>query len=179
VESVGTLKSVWILLVVLGTAPAVAGQAPPARPLERTTAERPVPVRTDHLTVVAYPSARTVTAGRAFSLVFEVTPRQRMHVYAPGAEPYQIIRVSLEPNPQVSSRPTVYPPSELYLFEPLNERVPVYQKAFIMRQPVIVQAPTDGAKQVTIKGTLAYQACDDQVCFGPRTIPFQHTVQLR
>jgi hypothetical protein len=172
------MTSACVLLLLLGIAPAATGQAPP-RSLDRNAAERPVPVGTDHLTVVTYPSARTVTAGRAFSLVFEIIPRQRMHVYAPGAEPYQIIRVQLEPDPHVTVRPTEYPPSELYLFEPLDERVPVYQKPFVLRQPVIVQAAKDGAKQVTIKGTIAYQACNDQVCFGPRTIPFQHTVRLR
>ena len=33
--------------------------------------------------------------------------------------------------------------------------------------------------QLTIAGTLEYQACDDRLCFTPRSIPVSYTVKLR
>jgi hypothetical protein len=33
--------------------------------------------------------------------------------------------------------------------------------------------------QATINGTLAYQACDDRVCFLPQSIPVSYSVKLR
>jgi hypothetical protein len=32
---------------------------------------------------------------------------------------------------------------------------------------------------VTIAGTLEYQACDDRLCFPPRSIPVSYAVKLR
>ena len=32
---------------------------------------------------------------------------------------------------------------------------------------------------LTIKGVLSYQACDDNVCFTPQSVPFKWTVTLR
>ena len=32
---------------------------------------------------------------------------------------------------------------------------------------------------ITITGTLDYQACDDRVCYLPRSLPVSYTVRLR
>jgi hypothetical protein len=37
-------------------------------------------------------------------------------------------------------------------------------------------AKTEG---VTITGTLDYQACDDRICFNPKSVPVSYTVRLR
>jgi hypothetical protein len=36
-----------------------------------------------------------------------------------------------------------------------------------------------GVETVTISGALEYQACDDRLCFNPRSIPVSYTVKLR
>ena len=142
-------------------------------------------VTTDHLQVTTYTTDEVVAPGSVFSIVFDITPRERMHVYAPGTHNYKIINVSLEPNPLVAPRPLQYSASETYFFEPLNERVPVFQKPFRLTQTMALsttqQALAALAKldQVTIKGTLDYQACDDRVCFLPQSIPVSYTVKVR
>jgi peroxiredoxin len=142
-------------------------------------------VTTDHLQLVTYASDEIVAPGTLFSLVFDITPRERMHVYAPGADNYKVIGVTLAPNPLLNVRPLDYPESEIYFFEPLDERVPAYMKPFRLTQTLAFDAsPQNRAAlaeldEVTIEGSLDYQACDDRICFVPRSIPVSYTVRLR
>ena len=142
-------------------------------------------VVTDHLEVTSYVTDEVVAPGSLFSVVFDVLPRERMHVYAPGAKDYRIIAFNLESNPLVESRPMTYPASDIYFFEPLNERVPVFQKAFRLSQSLALSTAQEHRRAVaaldalTIKGTLDYQACDDRICFTPKSIPVSFTVKVR
>lgn len=142
-------------------------------------------VATDHLELTSYLTDDTVAPGSLFSIVFDIRPRERMHVYAPGAKDYRIIAFNLEQNPLVVSRPIAYPSSEIYVFEPLNERVPVFQKPFRLTQSLAVSTAAEHRPTVarldtlTIKGTLDYQACDDRICYTPRSIPVSFTVKVR
>ena len=152
------------------------------------SAGTPTPTRrvtTDHLQIATYASLETVTPGTPFSLVFDIRPRERMHVYAPGADGYRIITVALEPNPVLETKPLQYPASEIYHFEPIDEHVPVFQKPFRLTQPVAVSAAPERQQAVaaldelTIKATLEYQACDDRICFSPKSVPVSYTIKLR
>lgn len=142
-------------------------------------------VSSDHLQVKTYPSDASVALGNRFSLVLEVTPGKGVHVYAPGASSYRVISLKIVPQPFVRVLPVQYPPSEIYFFKPLNERVPVYQKPFTLLQEIVpdvtteAQAAFKGKDSLTLNGTLEYQACDDKVCFNPLFVPFSWTVTLR
>ena len=120
-----------------------------------------------------------------FSIALEVTPKPRIHVYAPGASGYRVIGVTIAPQPFVRILPLEYPKSETYFFKPLNERVPVYAKPFTLVQELILegypeaQAALRGKESVTLAGTLDYQACDDKVCFNPTSVPLAWTLPLR
>ncbi|OFW07179.1 MAG: hypothetical protein A3H96_01905 [Acidobacteria bacterium RIFCSPLOWO2_02_FULL_67_36] len=106
-------------------------------------------------------------------------------MYAPGATGYKPIALSLEPQPGVVLRETHYPKSEVYFFQPLDERVPVFQRPFRVVQDVMLDASRDGAAalqgktSVTITGTLNYQACDDKICFTPKSVPLTWTIGVR
>jgi hypothetical protein len=77
-----------------------------------------------------------------------------------------------------------YPASEIYLFEPLNERIPVFQKPFTLTREVTLdtrpqaQAAFRGKPSLTLTGTLDYQACDDKLCFNPVSVPLSWTLAL-
>ena len=141
-------------------------------------------VSTDHLQLRTYPSDTGVALGNRFSLVFEVTPRAGMHVYAPGASGYRVVSVNIAPQPGVKVYPVSYPASEIYFFAPLKERVPVFQKPFRLLQEVMLdvspqgQAAFKGKDSITISGTLEYQACDDRICYNPASLPLSWTVAL-
>jgi hypothetical protein len=41
------------------------------------------------------------------------------------------------------------------------------------------RAALKGLDTVTISGSIEYQACDDRLCFTPRSIPVSYTVKFR
>jgi peroxiredoxin len=142
-------------------------------------------ISTGHMEISTYPSDTAVAPGNRFSLVLDITPHPRIHVYAPGAAGYRAISLKLEPQSLVRALPMKYPDAQIYFFKPLNERVPVYQKPFTLVQEVVLkgtpqaQAALRGKESVTISGALEYQACDDKTCFNPTSVPVTWTVQLR
>ena len=131
-----------------------------------------------HLSLSAFAETTAAPPKPEVTLTFDVAPRRRIHVYAPGAE-YQVVSVKLDTQPGVTAKKLEYPPSEIYLFEPTSEMVPVYQKPFTLKQVVTVNpAVLKGKNTLTLSGTLDYQACDDKVCFKPNAIPFKLSVDL-
>ena len=142
-------------------------------------------VSTAHLDATAYSSDAAIAPGNRITLAIDVTPRARMHVYAPGASGYRVVSFDLEPQPFVRALPTTYPPSQMYVFKPLNERVPVFQKRFTLLKEVVIegnpqaQAALRGKTSLTLTGSLEYQACDDKVCFNPVSLPLSWTLTLR
>jgi peroxiredoxin len=142
-------------------------------------------VQTAHLDVTTYPSDAAVAPGNRFSLVLRIAPHAGMHVYAPGAANYKIIELKLLPDEYLRAQAPAYPPSEIYEFKPLKERIPTYQKPFTLVQEVVLdgQASTRNALKdrtsLTIGGALTYQACDDRLCYDPVTLPLSWTVALK
>ena len=53
-----------------------------------------------------------------------------MHLYAPGKHDYQVVQLTIDPQPWLRLQATAYPSSEIYHFKPLDERVEVYAKPF-------------------------------------------------
>lgn len=137
-----------------------------------------------HIDVTAYPSDSTVSPGTRFALAVKIEPHPGIHVYAPGASGYRVVSLRVAPQPFVRTMPLQFPPSEIYFFEPLNERVPVYQQEFTLLQEVVVEVTSEAEralrdqKTLTFTGALEYQACDDKVCFNPSTIPLSWTVAV-
>ena len=140
---------------------------------------------TDQLEITTSVSDATISAGTVFSLVLDVKPMKRIHVYAPGVTGYKPVALKLESVPGLKLRPVRYPPSEIYHFLPLKERVPVYQKPFRLVQELNVELSRDGqallrdSEKLTIKGSFDYQACDDKICFQPTSVPVEWTVKVR
>lgn len=144
-------------------------------------------ISTSHLDVTTYTSDPAVAPGNHFSVVLDVEPHSHLHVYAPGAEKfgYRMITLALDQNQYVKVQPMRYPASEIYDFKPLNERVPVFQKPFRLAQEIVLdgspagQEALKGKEDVTITGTLQYQACDDTTCYNPVSLPVSWKVRLR
>ncbi len=141
---------------------------------------------TAHLKLTAYPSNPSVTVGTRFSLAVEIEPNPNIHIYAPGAEEmgYRVISLDLAPVPHVRFEPVEFPASEIYYFEPLDERVPVYQRPFMLLQEAVVSGDDDAEEALaqldalTLSGTLDYQACNDVLCFEPVSVPLSFTLDL-
>ena len=145
-----------------------------------------VEASTSHLELTAYPSNQSITVGTRFSVVVDVDPRPGMHVYAPGADSlgYRIVSLSFESTPEVQFDAVEFPESEIFYFEPLDERVPAYQEPFRLRQEAVVARSSEAAQSLSERGTLPltgsfeYQACDDQLCYAPVTVPLTFTLDF-
>ena len=141
---------------------------------------------TAHLKLTAYPSDPSITVGTRFSIAVEIEPNPDIHVYAPGAEQmgYRVIGLTMAPVPHVRFEPVEFPTSEIYHFEPLDERVPVYQQPFMLLQEVVVSGAAEvedalaELDALTLTGTLDYQACNDELCFDPVSVPLSFTLDL-
>ena len=142
-------------------------------------------ISTEHLEISTYPSDSALAPGNRVTLALDIVPHRGIHVYAPGASGYRVITPTLEPHPQVRALPVHYPASQIYFFKPLNERVPVYQKPFTLLQEMVLegtpqaQAALRGKDMLNLKGTLEYQACDENICFNPESVPLSWTFTLR
>jgi hypothetical protein len=145
----------------------------------------PMTASTAHLTMTASISDAIAAPGERLAIIVNVTPKPGMHLYAPGKHDYQVVQLSLDPQPWMRPQSTIYPASEIYHFKPLNERVEVFMKSFRLRRDVTLLATQEAQKllasmtTVTISGALEYQACDDKLCFNPSRVPVSFALKLK
>ena len=135
------------------------------------------PIETAHLSMTTSTSAAAVAAGGKVTLWLDVTPRPKMHVYAPGQDGYIAITLTLDADSGVTAAKAKYPAGEKYVMPALNETMLVYAGPFRIAQDVTIKPGAGGTR--TIKGSVRYQACDDQICFLPKTVPVEWTVNVR
>ena len=141
---------------------------------------------TAQLKFTAYPSNTAVSAGTRFTIAVDVEPGPDMHVYAPGAETlgYRVIGLNLTPSSHFRFEAVEFPESEIYHFEPLYEYVPVYLRPFTLLQEVVVEATVEAESALedldtlTLTGSFDYQACDDEFCFNPVSVPLTFILDL-
>jgi hypothetical protein len=162
--------ALWLALLsaAILPAPAASGQSP-SRPLE-----------TRHLSLTTSSTPASARRGAEVVLALDVVLKPKMHVYAPDQpkeQDYMPIALTLTPD-AAAYRPLKvrYPAAEKFFFEPLNETQRVYSKPFRIAQPVILAGNVTG--DVTISGTVKYQACDDAICYVPQNVPVTWTVRL-
>lgn len=140
----------------------------------------------DHVAVTLYSSDPVVVPSQEFMVAVEVVARPGIHVYAPGEHSYRPVRFVLEPESAFSAGKAIYPASEDYYFEPLDEHTPVFTGSFRVWQPVVLELTRELATEaqepgatITLEGRFEYQACDDATCFLPVSVPVKLTLGLR
>ena len=164
-----------VAVLVLSAAMVGAQSAPAAQSAPRPAA---------HLSATTRVAEPRAAAGKPFSLLIDVTPAPKIHVYAPGVTGYKPIKLAITAQPGLVVGEVMYPPSEDYYYAPLNEHVQVYQKAFTIAQVLSLDPSAAGrtarkdASSLTVAGTLSYQACDEKICYPPRTMPLTWQVDL-
>ncbi len=128
------------------------------------------PVETQHVIV----STSTSGSGANPMLHVDIAPKPKMHVYAPGEKDGIPVALTIASTDGVKTGAVKFPAAEKYYFEPLKLTQRVYSSKFRITQPVSIAA--DAARPITIKGTLRYQACDDTVCYLPKSVPLTWVV---
>jgi len=130
------------------------------------------PIETAHLSVT---TATNVTGARTW-LVADISPKPKMHVYAPGEKDAIPVELTLDGNPAFKAGKPVFPRPQKYFFAPLKLTQLVYSQPFRITQPITLLRPlTTGPLAIT--GTLQYQACDDAVCYVPKSVTLKWTME--
>ena len=137
-------------------------QAPPAETLIRTSA---APVR--------------IPAGGGAIAVIEIAVQPGWHVNANPPSPDYLIptEVTIEAAGGVSAGKGEYPsPSPLRVgFE--QNPILTFGGTFVVRLPLSAAADAAHGARV-MKGTVSFQACNDQLCLTPASVPFELKVEV-
>ncbi len=139
-------------------------------------------IDTPHLAISS--SATPVAAGGRSTLTVDVAPKPAIHVYAPAEKDAIPITLTLAPEEGVKAQPPVFPVAEKFFFAPLKLTQLVYSKPFRITQqvtvsPAVAQHARETGGTLVVKGTLRYQACDDKVCYMPKSVPLSWTLSLK
>lgn len=132
-----------------------------------------------HIRIAATPPATAAKPGETLSLFVDILPDRGIHVYAPGATDYQPIAIKLKPADGVAPGKLSYPKSEMLSIPETGEHVPVYTKPFRLTQAITIAKTAHAGTRLVVTGTVAYQACDDQVCFLPAELPVSWMVDVK
>lgn len=129
-------------------------------------------------------SPAVASPGQRVTLTIDVTPGERIHVYAPGQDGYIPISVKVKASTDFTAGPARFPAPRPFYFEPLKETVKIYDRPFRIIQEVTIATSAAIRRRANAKGTVAvaatitYQACDDAVCYKPDTAAIRWTIPL-
>jgi DsbC/DsbD-like thiol-disulfide interchange protein len=158
--------------VACGTA-LVSAQAPAPK-----QAIVPPAVETPHLRVTTSAASSSVAPGGRVSLVAEIAPKPKMHIYAPGQDGYVAVSLRIDRQADVTVQPVRLPAGQPLVFPATGETQVVYSKPFRIELPITI-GKARKAGPLPIAGTLEYQACDDTVCYVARKVALKWTVSVR
>ena len=175
-EVADSIKYMHRLAGLLSFVFCVAVAAHRATPQLRLDPPKAGTAETEHLTIKLSSSDRHPAP--RISLFVDIAPKPKMHVYAPEQKEYIPVKLTVDASDAYKQHAPTYPPAEKFFFKPLNETQLVYSKPFRIVQELSL-APRAGATRLTITGVLRYQACDDAICYLPKTVPLNWNVVLR
>jgi hypothetical protein len=167
------MRIIVLALVGLTGAGAFAQSRSPAAP---PPIKDGVTVRAKYLTLLVGASDAKVAPGGRVTLLVQVTPNPKIHVYAPGQDGYLPVDLTVTSDPAFSAKPPLYPASKPFTFAPTAETVKVYAEPFLIRQDLVIASSTDVKRRaatgdgLSVTGAFQYQACDDAVCYRPETV---------
>jgi peroxiredoxin len=129
----------------------------------------------ERLSLTYWASANTVAPGDEIDLTIEVAMNDKTHVYAPSALRNIPVAWTIDGGPAFQARPVSFPkPRSMAGGD--GDDVDIYEGVFrLSRRVLIGDDPTavDAQGNLVLKGTLAYQACDDDRCYNPTSIALQ------
>jgi hypothetical protein len=118
--------------------------------------------------------------GMRIALSLDIDLKPGMHVYAPGVQGYIPIDWQLEQGGAAAKQhPLRYPASEMLLLQAIGETAPVYrnhihlEREITFGQEAALKPLVSASGELTVKGSLRYQACDDRKCYVPEEVPLE------
>jgi len=133
----------------------------------------------DIVTVKVVPAAEILKPGQAYSLTLEVAVRAPYHINSDQPLDEFLIgtTVDFKAEPGLTFGKVTFPQAETRKLE-LSEKPMAIYEGTIKITAELVLAPDFKGREVTIAGTLGYQACDDRSCLPPASVSFSRKVAL-
>jgi len=125
-------------------------------------------------------SPATITPGKPADVELHFKVKEGFHVNSnqPKSELLIPTTLKLEPSTELSAGSITYPPGKdlSFPFDP-NEKLSVYSDDFTVKAKLSA-AKNANPGNFTVHGQLKYQACSDNACFPPKSVPVQFDVQV-
>jgi hypothetical protein len=150
-----------------------------AAQLKAPRAAAQVPSPKDVVAPTAVASYDPVARGKEFQIAVVMKIRDGFHVNARKKSAEYLIATDLKTDGAAGFKlgDVTYPDGELHTFSFSKTPLNVYEHTVILKMPVTVaaDAPT-GAQHIALK--LRYQACSNEVCLPPVTLPVDASVAV-
>jgi hypothetical protein len=122
----------------------------------------------------------TVTPGKPADVELRFKVKEGFHVNSnqPKSELLIPTILKLEPPTDLAAGSITYPPGKdlSFPFDP-SEKLNVYSDDFAVKAKMSA-TKNSSTGNFTVHGQLRYQACSDNACFPPKSIPVQFDVQV-
>lgn len=123
-------------------------------------------------------SPEAVRPGEAVTLSVELTPKDDIRLFAPGASDFTAVVLAVTPPRGFSVGKPDYPIPERQSVPGTRKRVPVYDTAIKLKLPVTVSKKAKPGEILRISALLTYQTCDDRVTYRRSSVPLIFTVRI-
>lgn len=125
-------------------------------------------------------SSASVIPGKPADVDLKFRVKDGFHVNSnkPNSELLIPTTLKLSPPSDLSAAAITFPPGKdiSFPFDP-SEKLNVYSDAFTVKARLLA-AQTALTGNFTVHGELRYQACSDNACYPPKTVPFQFDVHV-
>jgi Disulphide bond corrector protein DsbC len=147
--------------------------------IETPSAAAQVPSPKDVVAPTAFASYDPVARGKEFQIAVVMKIRDGFHVNARKKSAEYLIATDLKTDGATGFKigDVTYPEGELQTFTFSKTPLNVYEKTIVLKMAVtaLPDAPA-GAQHIPLK--LRYQACNNEVCLPPVTLPVDATVNV-
>lgn len=138
-----------------------------------------IPSGKDVVAPTAFASFDPVARGKEFRIAVVLKIRDGFHINSRNPTAEYLIKTDLKSDAPAGFKigDTSYPPGEDRTFTFSKTPLNVYQGTIVLRMAVtaLPDAPT-GAQHISLK--LHYQACNNEVCLPPVTLPVDATINV-
>ena len=140
-----------------------------------------------HIRLTLEQSDYEVISGNRVTFIVQIDLPPNVHVYSPGVQGYKPIQLTLNPIDGIDFAPVAYPSSKVLYLPAIQEHVQVFEGKFRITQDAtltvsktreIVRALVSPGKTIAITGELKYQACDDELCYPPASVPVMWSLRV-
>jgi thioredoxin:protein disulfide reductase len=133
----------------------------------------------DIVTVKVVPALEILKPGQAYPLTLEVAVRAPYHINSDQPLDDFLIgtTVDFKPEPGLTYKKVTFPPAEMRKLELSDKPMAIYEGTIKITAELVL-APDFKGREVTIAGTLGYQACDERSCLPPASVAFSRKVAI-